>query len=529
MTYETLKPGVSLQSNAVYTAADRHIHVREQDTVTLDDEIYLSVSEYNGGRLKTAFYLNGLENVTLDFSGARLTLHGLIQPFLLDRCKNVVIKNVAVEYERSLCTELEIIENSGGELRLRPLPKFPCRVENGYLIPYGDDWENRALNVGSMWIQAFDTVTCEGAGMLVGVIGEEIRLHETPPCEVNHLKVREENGDIILTGNIPASWDSSMTVVISHELRDISSAFICRSENISFESYRIINGAGMGILGMYTRNLTLDRLILTRDRLSHGIATNCADAVHLISSSGRVVIRDSVIEGMIDDALNIHSNYLEVEEVCGDTLRLLRHRESHFVNAYFQLLGEGDCICVHAGHTLAERCRLTARSVRVLDSYRLEVVADGALSAICAGDLVENLSTQPEVTVENCVFGKANTHLRLQTRGRTLLFGCVSSLPVLLTGDTNYWYESSPCRDLTVTGCTFRGPRGVIRSIPEFVPCKDAPWYHENLRIIGNSFTAENALTAHYTNDIVFLENTHEGDGAPLRISLHDCGRVVRC
>ncbi len=56
-----------------------------------------------------------------------------------------------------------------------------------------------------MWMQVFDTVTGDGVGFAVGVIGENIQLHETPPCEVRHFKVREDNGDVILIGKVPAN------------------------------------------------------------------------------------------------------------------------------------------------------------------------------------------------------------------------------------------------------------------------------------------------------------------------------------
>lgn len=527
MHKDILKPGVPLQSDTIYVAQETHYHIYEQDTVYLDNDLYLSFSEFHHGCLQAAFYLHGLKNVELDFAGAIITLHGRIQPFLLDSCENVTIRNVTVEYDRSFYTELEIIRNENDNLHLRPLPQFPCRVENGYLIPYGSHWENRSLNQGDMFLQAFDTVTGEGTGLAVVVIGERVSLHDTPPCEVQHLKVREHNGEIILSGNIPPEWDHTMTVVLAHEFRDISSVYLCRSSTITISNYRILNGAGMGVLGMYSKNITIERLLLTRDARSHGIIANVADAIHLIASSGSIVIRDCICEGMVDDALNIHTNYLEVTEAKGTVLKVLRHKESHMLNAHFQLLGIGDCIAIHNGLSMENRQTTVIRDFRVLDNYHLEIHTADVIKAAAAGDLVENLSTQPDILIEHCTFGKANSNLRLQTRGKTKVSNCKISIPLMLTGDTNYWREASPIQDLTICSNRFTGARAIIRSIPEnFVPTPAAPYYHQNVRIVNNQFTEQNVLEANDTDNIVFRDNTCIGTKEPFTIRLCRCGHV---
>lgn len=375
-------------------------------------------------------------------------------------------------------------------------------------------------------MQAFDTVTGNGVGLIVAVIGENIQLHETPPCEVHRFGVREDDGDVILIGKVPENWNEGMTLVLAHEWRDVSSAFICRSRNISIVNYRILNGAGMGILGMYTENIMIDRLLLRRDKLSHGVIANVADAVHLIACSGKILIKDSIMEGMVDDALNIHSNYMEIEECEGNVLRLLRHPMSHCVNAYFKLIGNGDRISIHKGQTMAVRGDFTVCDVKVLDECHIEVIADREIDCLI-GDLIENISTQPEVEIIGSTFAKANSNLRIQTRGKTTVENCDISLPLLLTGDTNYWYESSPVNDLTINRCRFSGARGFIRACPEFVSCEEAPWYHENIRIYGNIFERPIAFQASRTNRIVFENNRCRDNNVEPYILLQDCGTLV--
>ena len=124
-----------LESDTVYRFEGDMLSVSLGDTQHITERTYLSLVPFHRGFLDTAFYLRGLKNVVLDFGGATLKLHGRIQPFIIDECENVTIKNVTVEYDRAFYSEFDVISNENGELRLAPRKNFPCRVENGSLIP----------------------------------------------------------------------------------------------------------------------------------------------------------------------------------------------------------------------------------------------------------------------------------------------------------------------------------------------------------------------------------------------------------
>lgn len=518
----TLSPE-SIPSDTLFIGDKAEYEITEGDIKWLCAPIYTSFWDNGVYPFPAAVVLKNVRNVTLDFGGATLLLWGQYQPFLIENCENVTIKNVTVVYARSPYTELRILKNEKNCLYLQPLEKFPCRVEEGYLIPYGPTWENRELHLGNMFIQAFDTESGEGRGLAVCQIGEQIEQGATPPAFVRHYRVREENGAIVLTGEIPPEWDASMTIVLAHAKRDISSVFLICTKNSTLENYRIVNGQGMGILGMYSENITLDGLRLTRDEMSHGIVTNGADAVHLVASKGQITVRNCLIEGMTDDALNVHTVFLEVSECRDSSVKLLCHPQRHMIRANYKLLDIGDTLQFYRGNTMETGECAVVQNVTVLDDDHLEITLDKALS-LHPGDYVENLSTQPDLLIENSRFAKSNTHLRIQTRGRVEVKSCEIHLPLMLTGDTNYWQEASPIRNLTVKNCRFSGDRGFIRSCPEFTATDDAPYYHKNFIIQNNTFDRTIALEANGTDNIHFLNNIHAGSDAPLILRLHRCG-----
>jgi hypothetical protein len=127
--------------------------------------------------------------------------------------------------------------------------------------------------------------------------------------------------------------------------------------------------------------------------------------------------------------------------------------------------------------------------------------------------------------MENCTFGKANTHLRFQSRGGITVKNCETELPFLLTGDMNYWYESSPVENMTIENVKFVGYRANIICCPEFVPTEKEPYYHGKVSVKGCSFDCETPLTARNTESISFTDNVN-ASGREMKISLTTCGNV---
>jgi len=151
---------------------------------------------------------------------------------------------------------------------------------------------------------------------------------------------------------------------------------------------------------------------------------------------------------------------------------------------------------------------------------------NGDVSGIEAGDTIENLSTQADLHIKNCRFGKAMTHLRLQTRGKVLIEDSECELEILLSGDKNYWYEGSPISDLTIRNCQFVTNHARIVSRPEFEVCEESPYYHSGVKIFGNVFDCEAALHFSHCRDVLFQGNSNS-KGLPFKNVFNNCGEVV--
>ncbi len=524
MTAQPLKAGTSFISDTTYLCATDRIDI------TVDDTVNVHTGEFPD--VKTAFLLQGLKNVTLDFNGATFCMHGDIQPFTLIDCQNVVIKNVVVENERSHFTEGEIVSSRRGQYRIRMNNKYPFEVSDKNLIVYGDGWRNDRIEKHPMMFMQFFNKDRTGTGYTPLVnIGKTTALYDKEHFFVHHMTAHKKGDDLLLKGGLLLKRQKKGThVVLEHESRHTGTLVANRCDDLTLDNFRILNGSGMGIMPICCHNVTLKKLLFTYDERSHGFISNAADGLHTFACSGNLIMEDCVFEGMIDDALNIHGNYFLFDSAKDNSLFVrcgslaFSDENGPISHTYYFPLRSGDEITVNRGKTLDVRDKYTIKKIihhrKGMDELILDRPPVGE-----KGDLIEDVSAQVDLTIRNCRFGKTNTHLRFQTRGKVLIENCVTELPFWLTGDTTYWFESSPCTDFTIRNTKFIGKRAFIYLCPEINPTAQNPYYHRNITIENCSFERKVALDGRYADQVTFVGN-HNKRGKSI-LCLKKSGKVT--
>ncbi len=513
--------GTAMESNTEYIAEEKIYHVYQKDTVRLSDDRYIPQRGKSEPEFDAFLVIKDQKNITLDFGGATIVLHGKIQPFLLDHAENITIKNCKVTYDRPPFTEFTILETGADFVKLKANEGCTYRIEDRKLIPCSETWENTELNCAGHFHQVFDAETGKGCGLHLGKIGEPY-VEDPRPFPVDSYKVRQEGEYVILTGRIPDFYQPGRKLVVTHEPRNLSSVFMIDSKNVSVENYRVLCGFGMGIYAHRTENIALDHVIFDNVNGSPFIVSNAADAVHTFGTSGKFEIKNSVFRGMIDDAINIHSNFRTVDHVCGNVLYSnLASCEVQVRNLY----KPGDTIAVYKGATLEKAAEYVIEKVENVDKNMRKFTLDRPCQEHQSGDLIENMSCNCDVTIENCIMGNANSHLRFQSRGKFVMSNCEDELEILLSGDASYWFESGPITDLTIENCKFKTDHAKISITSEVMPTEKEPYYHKNIKVLNNEFDSETPITGGYADGIVFLGNKN-AFGKKMKLELVNCGSV---
>ena len=387
----------------------------------------------------------------------------------------------------------------------------------------GENWENRNCHKERHFFQAFDKQTREGKGLALAIIGKEVEIDPTCPFEIRQY-VPEQCGELLkLEGKLWGGWTEGSILCYAHEKRTLSSVYTFDCDNIKIENYRLINGSGMGISTNHSSNIYIDGLKLMHDELSNGIIANAADAIHSIACSGDFIIKNSIFEGMMDDALNVHGIFCQFDRKENNIMYL---KMSSYCSGYLNIFGKGETVAVYNGPTMEETARYTIKSVEILDKDNIKLEMFEEIKNHNNGDIVENISAQSNITIKNCRFGKANSHIRFQSRGKIVIEDTEIGLPVLLTGDATYWFESSPVQDITFKNVRYNTEKAQIRLMPEIMPTEKEPYYHKNIKLTNCEFITDTPITGGYTDNIV-LENVSNSKSIPMKLVLTNCGDVI--
>lgn len=479
--------------------------------------------------LDTAFHLKGLRNVTLDFGGATLTLHGKIQPFVIDSCTNVTIRNVRVLYARCGYSQAEIVSIAGNSMTVKfDRRKFPYKVEDGALVFTCPDWPDRHVNKAPCFTQFYDGKTRKGKAIALGFFDRNPYIDPKLPWAPGAFRfTAEEKGDLVVLTSSNDLWVRNQVgpgdmFVVAHEERNIANCFLMDSSDVSLVNYRVMNGIGMGFFPFHCHNLMLDHFIMTYDEDSPAFVSNGGDGIHAVSCSGDFIVRDSIVEGTTDDAMNVHGHFYTFKSAEGNRMLVNTEREAFSTTS---IIAPGERIRVCRGFSNETAAEYVIAALRPVDEKTLEITVDRPVCPHKAKDAVENLSAQCNLQLINCRFGKANSHLRFQTRGGVVVENCETEMPFLLTGDMCFWFESSPVEKMLVKNVRFVGPRATVRCGPEFYPSDAAPFYHGDIRFERCTFDAQEAFYAKGTRSVT-MRDCRQAAGKPLLLRLTNCGEA---
>lgn len=527
--------GITFESNMVYLGVEQRYDFYLDDVKEITDEDVFVDANVKSKKAKVAFYINAIENTIIDFQGATLVFHGRIVPFIVRNCKNVKLINFKVDYDRPFYTQADVISASSSEIEVKISKGFDYRTENGYLYVNGTGWEKN-LNKDDCLLWMYDKTKKKSYEIILGLFGEKVYPSENPPLPIQQLKLEEKGEKLIIKGEFPESWDANdgnNVLLITHELRDKAVITLLDCEDTLIKDVTVICGASMALIAMNSRNIEIDKFDFRQNYNGNGrYISNNADGIHTYNCGGKIVIRNCYMEGLLDDYINIHNNYLLVESVRRGKVRV--QSPGAAIGIQCPVIAKGQEIAVYNQRTIEEKDRfriVNMETDKEQNVYLLKLNKES--DSIVAGDVLENMSSQPEILIQNCYFGNIRGLMHLQSSGKTILENCIfdnQDISLLFTGDMTYWFESGPVKDFTVRNCTFNYtknfPRFDFRCEVGFTDSEK--YYHKNITIEGCKFLGcgEGRTTVailRHVDNFVFRNNESDGE---LQIQAMNCGEI---
>lgn len=481
----------------------------------------------------SAIYLKNKKDIVIDGNGAEILIHGKMTPILMDRCENITVKNLVIDYAAPTMTEFTVTEINGDRITIKINDDCLWRVDKNVLYWHGETgldgrfyWEN-ASNEPKRYVKVFDPVSETSrdfdrnqlAFSDIEIIGENTLI-----CTLKYEDAVINKGDIFQTRNI---------------IRDQVGSMFERCKNLRFENLRVRFMHGLGMVNQNCENISFINCDFT-PKDGRTIAST-ADFFQFSGCKGKILIENCKAQGAQDDYINVHGTHLRIIEADRDNNTLLvrfMHHESWGFQA-FEIDDELEFIRWDTLKPYNSTKVVSFEKVNDTDILlRVTFVPDGIIPD---KDVVENITWTPDLYVRNCSFGPTSGRgILATTRGEVIIenntFRNLWGPALLIEDDCNFWFESGYTKNITfrnnnVICCSFNNNRdssAVIQFTPKVMNKDSEIPVHGNLKVYNNRFSY--SVHKCHTFHLEYLENAKIYNNyfdSEFQILKNKCGEII--
>ena len=497
---------------------------------------------------KIGFLLEDMSDVTIEGNGSMFMFHGAMTTFATIDSTNITFQNL--EYDFQVPSVIDItVESVDGNSATVYVPECYNYEINGTSITWKSDV---SPYTGNTYWTARDALANVANQIYDAETGLTVR---SGTRLFNNLNSIEDLGNRRLKFNY-RSVDSSIRAGRSYQMRnttrDHAGMFFWKSENITLKDIDAHFLYGFGIVGQHSTNITLDGVNIETPEGSGRTTAGFADFVQMSGCKGEIRVENCLFSNPHDDPINIHGTFNQVVERISNTQFKVRYMHGEtagfpnfFVGDQVEFMTKGNMIpvadsvatVVDVQGPTGESGASTSGTGSLTD---IIITLDKAMpSEISANNhVVENITYTPSVVIQNNVFKQVPTRGILVTTRKKVeikdnVFDGMGMASIYISNDAQGWYESGPCKDVTIEGNTFLRPTASAAAIfiePTNPTVSTEQTVHENIKILNNTFFMQNGqvLNAKSTKDLTFTGNRIYRYEPELSLSLSASSDVLR-
>ncbi len=459
-----------------------------------------SYEENPNGERFAAIYLKEVDNVVIDGNGATLMIHGKMTPFVFDNCKNITLKNLTIDYARPTMSEFTVTKVEGNVAYIHVNDEYLYEIVDGILYWVGE----KNLNGQPYWRHAYRTDDMNVLSM-----------QQTLENNYNYFCPSEEGNrpsvpaykiiEVIDKNTLKLIYDNECPLVVNttyqtrHIVRDQIGGLAERCENVVYDNLTIYAMHGFGILSQFCDNVTVKN-ITAIPKKGRTITSN-ADFFQFSGCKGNVIIENCVMSAGHDDFINLHGTYLQItgydKKQNALSVEFKQSQSWGFTPFY-----AGDKIEIIYAETMLFKEENIVLSVEKLSPFVFKLyLKNKPQNEVVHGDVIENITWTPSLTVKNCRFYESMAHgILCTTRGQVRIEDCVFEKlgyeAIAIAGETKFWFESGKITDVLIKNCVFKdvgyGPSGkkwLQLSVKPFAKqYVENEYFHDTLTLENNRF-----------------------------------------
>ena len=466
-----------------------------------------SKQENPDGLRYIALFLKDKKNICIKGNGAKIIIHGVMTPILVDKCKNVVVENLEIDYARPTMSEFTILQREEGQAIIEVAPIYNYKIQDNQLIWLGEQsssgerfWQHpyKGQNILST---LFNPQNNRIRYFNEGKDDGEVFVPTFEKIErINQYKLR------VYLKDKDADFPQGHVVQTRSTIRNQVGSFFVNCKNIALKKLRVKFMHGLGLLFQNCQHITLDGVDATpaQDRT---IASN-ADFFHFSGCLGKIAIVNCKAYGAHDDFINIHGTHLRIIKKIEDNGVLLRFMHSQSWG--FDAFCVNDKIEFIKWDTLLPYCRAKIKKVEKINDTDVVLYLNKKISGVeFEKDVVENVTRTPKAYIANNYFGTSSGRgVLCTTRKKVVIennyFYHNAGATLVVEDDCNFWFESGKggCvifRNNTVNDCGYGSQFNVygdknllIKYSPKVLNKDFEGVVHDNLKVVGNTFISSN-------------------------------------
>ncbi len=510
---------IILEKNKIYD-------VRQDDSYFLK-EFYCSNTakkhENPDGTRFSALYLDSKKNVTIDGNGATLLVHGKMTPLLLNKCENITIKNLIIDYACPTMAEFKVLSNNNGTCVIEINKDCLYRIEGNNLIWQGENnlngvpyWEDSYIG-NRRHIKLIDPET----GIPRDFRRADLDFKAIEDLGNNQLKVLLKKKD--------ADFPVGAKFQTRNIVRDQTGSLYQRCKNLRFENLRVKFMHGLGMVSQFCENITYTNCDLTP--APHRTITSTADFFQFSGCKGDLIVENCKAQGAHDDYINVHGTHLRIVKADYDNNSIIV-RFMHDESWGFQAFEIGDELEFIKWDNLQPYDKTKVIAHKKLNDTDILLNLDRPLPQIEIGkDVVENVTWTPNLYVRNCDFGTTSGRgILCTTRGEIIIennrFYKLQGPALLMEDDCNFWFESGYSKEVVFRnnqiiscdhGTTYPGAP-VIRYTPKIMDENFKGFVHGKLILENNVFKnpigEKHVIWLEYVKEAEIKNNIFDADFA---------------
>ncbi len=459
-------------------------------------------------------WLKEHQNCVVNGNGARLYFAGQMQAITLDRCKNVTVKNLTIDWKKPLVAEgvIKEVGEDYADFYIDP-EAFPHRIENG--APLLDVGANEFYPVNRGFI-IFD----ENNNSITRATGD-IYFHKSV----------ESLGNSIFRYHFRSTegMRAGQVAVMRHNARIHAGIFSEKCEDLTFSDITVHSCGGLGCLAQFCHNLTYERVcFLPNRRAGRRVSNGRDDGMHLTSNSGHITITECSFLGLMDDPINVHGCCVTSSKAVDSRTLLCSYRHEQAKN-FLYWAEEGDIISFIQRDDMHQICTAEVLSYEITKDGEFilrfkDELPDNITELASKGEALalDNLTHTASFSCTKNRFGSCRARGILVSTPKAVRISqnyfCSSGSAILVAGDSNQWFESGECHDVEISDNVFTDLclssmyqfcDGVISICPVVPQPKAELPYHKSIRIFNNKFDspATPVLYAYSTGGLEFKDN----------------------